>query len=186
MKIQPQYVSEILLITPKRFDDDRGYFMETFRQDIFQDHVKHTVNFVQSNHSLSRHAGTVRGLHYQSPPHAQGKLVRCTQGRIVDIAVDVRLGSETYGHSVRAALSAENGQQLWIPEGFLHGFVTQEPNTEVQYKCTDYYVPACDGSVLWNDSDLSLDWGIDNNNAILSKKDAQALPFAEFKSPFLV
>jgi len=139
---------------------------------------------VQDNHSLSRMVGTVRGLHFQSPPHAQDKLVRCGAGVIFDVAVDVRRGSPTYGKWVGVELSAENGRQLFIPKGFLHGFVTRAPNSELLYKCSDVYAPACDGAVRFDDPDLGIDWGIDPATAILSDKDARAQSFAAFQSPF--
>ena len=158
--------------------------METFRQDIFDEAVGKTVTFAQDNHSLSAPIGTLRGLHFQAPPHAQGKLVRCINGSIIDVAVDVRQSSPTYGQHVSVKLSADNAQQLWVPVGFLHGFVTLEPNTEVVYKVTDYYSPDCDGGVLWNDPELAIDWGISEENVILSDKDGQAQTFSDFKTPF--
>ena len=173
-----------ILCVPRKFGDHRGFFMETYKKSAFDAAVGRAVDFVQDNHSLSATPGTVRGLHYQSPPHAQGKLVRCVRGAIVDIAVDARVGSPTYGAHVRAELSAENGHQLWVPEGFLHGFSTLEPDCEVVYKVTDVYAPDCDGNVLWNDPDLALDWGIDAKAAVVSDKDAVAPTFAAFRSPF--
>ena len=168
MKIQSQNIDAIKLITPQKYGDDRGFFMETFRQQSFNEALDQEVIFVQDNHSLSIPAGTIRGLHFQAPPHAQGKLVRCIRGSIIDVAVDVRQRSPSYGQHIRVKLSAENAQQLWVPEGFLHGFATLEPNTEVAYKVTDYYSTECDGNVLWNDPDIGIDWGIDRNEAILS------------------
>lgn len=174
-----------VLFTPRRFGDDRGYFMETFRASAFRDAVgKDAPDFVQDNQSFSKTAGTVRGLHFQSPPHAQGKLVRCTQGVIIDVAVDARVGSPTFGQNVRAELTAENGAQLWVPAGFLHGFSTLVDNTVVQYKCTDYYASVCDGNVAWDDPDLDIDWGIDASKAVLSAKDAVAPRWSDFTSPF--
>ena len=130
----------VIIVEPKRFQDDRGFFSETWNRQALAD-VGIELDFLQDNHSLSVNAGTVRGLHYQSPPHAQAKLVRVGRGSIRDVAVDARVGSPTYGDWVSVDLSAENGRQLLVPSGYLHGFVTQEPNTEVNYKCTDYYVP---------------------------------------------
>jgi len=178
MNIETLNIPAVKLLSTKKFADNRGFFMETFRQDIFNEAIGETVEFVQDNHSFSKIIYTVRGLHYQSQPHAQGKLVRCTKGRVLDVAVDARLNSPTYGHHVKAILSAENAHQLYIPSGFLHGFATLEPNTEVQYKCTDYYAPDYDGSVLWNDPDLAIDWGFPFEKAILSDKDRNAKPFA--------
>lgn len=184
MQVQPFSINGPLLFTLRRFEDDRGYFSETFRQSVFDDAVGERLAFVQDNQSLSRQKGTVRGLHYQSPPHAQGKLVRCTQGAIVDVAVDVRAGSSTYGQWISATLTADNDQQLWVPAGFLHGFSTLSDDTVVQYKCTDYYAAECDRNVLWNDPDLDIDWGLGNMSPILSDKDAAAPHFADFQSPF--
>ena len=142
------------------------------------------VDFVQDNHSLSARAGTVRGLHFQAPPHAQAKLVRCGRGRFRDVAVDIRRGSPTYGQWTGVELSFENGRQLLIPEGFLHGFVTREPDTEIVYKCSDYYAPECDGAVLWSDPDIGIDWGLGDAEPVLSDKDARAPRLAEFETPF--
>jgi len=177
-------VNNACLITPRKFGDDRGFFMETFKQKAFNEAIGQTVEFVQDNHSLSASIGTVRGLHFQSPPHAQGKLVRCIRGSIIDIAVDARKSSPTYGQHVRVKLTAENAQQLWVPEGFLHGFATLEPNTEVVYKVTDYFAQEYDENIRWNDPDLNINWGVLENSAILSNKDAVAPFFKDFNSPF--
>ncbi len=184
MLFERSVIPDVVVVTPKKFTDSRGYFMETFRQNSFSEFVGRDVMFVQENHSLSRPAHTVRGLHFQTPPHAQGKLVRCSQGSIIDVAVDARSGSPTYGQHVAVKLTAENGCQLWVPEGFLHGFATLEPDTEVQYKCTDYYAADCDGSIAWNDPTLGIDWGINYEKARLSDKDKSAPFFKDFKSPF--
>lgn len=182
MKFERLEISDVIKITPRRFEDDRGYFMETFRQENFLDFIGQDINFVQENQSLSRAKNTIRGLHYQSPPFAQGKLVRCISGSIVDVAVDVRKNSKTYGQYVTALLSAENGCQLWVPEGFLHGFSTLEADCLVQYKCTNYYNSEADGNVYWND--LGIDWQVDPDMAILSDKDIKAPKFKDFESPF--
>ena len=184
MKIEALDIPAVKLITPKKYIDTRGFFIETFRQTIFNDALNQEINFVQDNHSLSYKAGTIRGLHFQAPPHGQGKLVRCTHGSIIDVAVDARQASPTYGQHVKVKLSAENNLQLWIPIGFLHGFVTLEPNTEVVYKVTNYYSKECDGNVLWNDRDLGINWGLDERTPILSEKDMNAPLFNDFKSPF--
>lgn len=184
MNIQSLEIFDLKLITPKKFGDDRGFFMETFRQDIFNKSIGKNITFVQDNHSLSAPVNTLRGLHFQAPPHAQGKLVRCIRGSMTDVAVDARKSSPTYGHHVSVKLSADNAQQLWVPVGFLHGFITLEPNTEVVYKVTDYYSPICDGNVLWNDPDLAIDWGISEDSVILSDKDAKAQTFSDFNTPF--
>ena len=173
-----------LLFTPRIFGDIRGYFMETFKANLFEEHAGAGTTFCQDNQSLSKPKGTVRGLHFQTPPHAQGKLVRCIAGSIIDVAVDARRGSPTYGEHVRVLLSAENAAQLWVPAGFLHGFATQEDDTIVAYKCTDYYAPQCDGNILWNDSDLGIDWGLGDSAAIVSDKDRDAPSFKSFVSPF--
>jgi len=177
-------LSEVVLFEPTKFGDDRGFFMETFKAHLFNEIVGSETIFVQENHSFSAQRGTVRGLHYQSPPHGQGKLVRCTRGSIIDVAVDVRQGSSTYGQHVRVELNAYNAHQLWVPAGYLHGFATLEPDTEVLYKVTDYYSPECDGNVLWNDPELNIDWGITESKAVLSAKDAVAPTFGFFQSPF--
>lgn len=184
MQIQRFNIDGPLLFTPRRFEDDRGYFSETFRQSIFDEAVGPGTVFVQDNQSLSVKKGTIRGLHFQTPPHAQGKLVRCTQGAIMDVAVDARTGSPTYGQHIRAELTPETGAQLWVPPGFLHGFATLSDHTLVQYKCTDYYAAECDGTVLWNDPDLGIDWGLGDILPILSDKDEAAPRFAHFASPF--
>jgi dTDP-4-dehydrorhamnose 3,5-epimerase len=142
------------------------------------------IDFVQDNHSFSARAGTVRGLHFQSPPHAQAKLVRCGRGRLFDVAVDIRRGSPTFGRWFGVDLSFDNGRQILIPEGFLHGFVTREPDTEITYKCSDYYAPECDGAVRFDDPDLGIDWGLGGMAPVLSDKDAAAPAFANFVSPF--
>lgn len=141
-----------------------------------------TIEFVQDNHSLSRDAGTIRGLHFQAPPHAQTKLVRCGQGAFLDVAVDIRKGSPTYGQWIGEELSFENGKQLLIPEGFLHGFITLKPNTEIIYKCSAYYAPESDGAVQWDS--CGINWNFDGA-PILSEKDQLAPSFAEFDSPFV-
>lgn len=138
-------------------------------------------DFVQDNHSLSARVGTVRGLHFQAPPHAQAKLVRCGKGRLFDVAVDIRKGSPTYGQWTGVELTFENGKQLLIPGGFLHGFVTLEPDTEIIYKCSDYYSPECDGGVLW--SSCGIDWPF-SGEPLLSDKDTKAVALADFTSPF--
>lgn len=171
----------LLILENRRFEDSRGYFEESWNRQNFQK-VGLDTDFVQDNHSMSIEAGTLRGLHFQAPPRAQDKLVRCTRGAIFDVAVDIRHGSATYGEWVGIDLTPANGRQLFIPKGFLHGFVTLEPHTEVQYKCSDYYAPDCDGSVRWDSAGIG--WPL-KGNPILSTKDAAAIDFAEFQSPFL-
>lgn len=163
-------VSGPVLLVPIRHGDARGYFSETFRQDFFDKAVT-PISFVQDNESLSAETGTVRGLHFQLNPKAQGKLVRCIAGAIVDVVVDIRQGSPTYGQHVRAELSAENGQQLWVPAGFAHGFCTLAPNTVVTYKVTEYHSPQHDRGLRWNDPALGIDWPVGEGKAVLSAKD---------------
>jgi len=162
----------IVIIEPARFGDDRGFFSESWNRRRMAE-AGLDIDFVQDNHSLSRQAGTLRGLHFQSPPHAQAKLVRCGRGALFDVAVDIRHGSPTYGQWTGVELSFENGRQLFVPEGFLHGFVTRQPETEVIYKCSDYYAPDCDGAVRFDDPELGIDWGLDGD-PVLSDKDAAA------------
>jgi dTDP-4-dehydrorhamnose 3,5-epimerase len=183
MKIETTPLAGLVVLTPDRFGDDRGFFSESWNRKRMAD-AGFDIDFVQDNHSLSAQAGTVRGLHFQAPPHAQAKLVRCGRGRLFDVAVDIRRGSPTFGRWFGVALSFDNGRQLLIPAGFLHGFVTREPDTEVIYKCSDYYAPECDGAVRFDDSDLGIDWGLGGIAAILSEKDARAPAFAAFNSPF--
>lgn len=173
----------LVLITPKRFGDSRGFFSESWNSKVMLD-AGMQYAFVQDNHSMSHVAGTVRGLHFQSPPHAQAKLVRCGRGRLFDVAVDIRLGSPTYGTWVGVELSYENGRQLLIPEGFLHGFMTLESDTEIIYKCTDFYAPNCDGAVRFDDPDIGIEWPDIDRSSTLSDKDAQAQLFKDFQSPF--
>lgn len=183
LKVEALEIADVKLVTPARFGDDRGFFSETWNAERFRA-AGIDADFVQDNHSLSREAGTVRGLHYQAPPFAQAKLVRVLRGAIVDVAVDVRTGSPTYGHWVKAILSAENGVQIFVPRGFLHGFATLEPDTEIAYKVDAYYSKECDGAVRWDDETLAIDWGIDPALVKLSPKDAAAPAFADFRSPF--
>ena len=181
--IDPTKLAGVFLVTPRRFGDRRGFFSESWSRKSLADHGI-DLDFVQDNHSMSREVGTVRGLHFQSPPHAQDKLVRCGRGRLFDVAVDIRKGSPTFGEWVGEELSFENGKQLLIPAGFLHGFVTLEPDTEIIYKCTDYYAPECDGAIRFDDPDIGVDWGIAPEQAILSDKDANAPFLKDFNSPF--
>ena len=181
MQIEKTTLPDVLLVTPRRFGDDRGWFSETWNQAAFAEAGCET-GFVQDNHSFSASAETVRGLHYQAPPHAQDKLVRCTRGEILDVAVDARVGSPSYGHWISVRLSAQNGQQLFVPKGFLHGFATLVPDCEVQYKVTDIYAPDCDGSVRWDS--LGIDWQI-GDEATLSAKDVAAPRFEDWQSPFI-
>ncbi|MBY8976092.1 dTDP-4-dehydrorhamnose 3,5-epimerase [Rhodobacteraceae bacterium NNCM2] len=176
-------IPDVIRLQPRRFGDNRGFFTETWSAKRLAD-AGIEATFVQDNHSYSAEKGTVRGLHYQSPPHAQAKLVRVGRGAVLDVAVDVRKGSPTYGKWVAEELSAENGAQLWIPRGFLHGFVTLTPDVDLLYKVDGYYSPECDGAVRFDDPDLAIDWGIDTAAAVLSDKDAKAPAFRDFVTPF--
>ena len=173
--------SSTLLISVACHDDDRGFFSETYSRRRYEE-LGITSEFVQDNHSLSHAIGTLRGLHFQAPPHAQGKLVRCGRGAIFDVAVDIRRCSPTYGEWEGYELTAENVHQLFVPVGFAHGFVTLEANSEIVYKCTDYYAPETEGAVLWDS--CGIDWPL-SVNPILSDKDQAALPLADFDSPFV-
>lgn len=180
--ISSTFLSGVYVIVPARFGDHRGFFSESWNRSRLLSEGLDLPEFVQDNHSLSREVGTVRGLHFQAPPHAQGKLVRCGRGRIFDVAVDARVGSPTYGQWLGEELSFENGRQLWIPAGFLHGFMTLEPDSEIVYKCTDHYAPECDGSVKWDSCGIA--WPLSGITPIISAKDEQAQAFADFRSPF--
>ncbi|MGV6848822.1 MAG: dTDP-4-dehydrorhamnose 3,5-epimerase [Marinibacterium sp.] len=183
MLIEETPLPGILILTPRRFGDDRGFFSESWNKKLLAENGIE-MDFVQDNHSVSAEVNTVRGLHFQSPPDAQDKLVRCGQGALFDVAVDIRKGSPTYGAWFGIELSAENGKQLLVPKGFLHGFATRAPHTEIIYKCTDYYAPQSDGAVRFDDADIGIDWGL-SGAAILSGKDAAAPGLAGFDSPFV-
>ncbi|EYD70529.1 dTDP-4-dehydrorhamnose 3,5-epimerase [Limimaricola hongkongensis] len=183
MKITETALPGVLILEPRRFGDDRGWFMESWNRETLRGHGIE-IDFVQDNHSYSAQRGTVRGLHYQSPPHAQAKLVRVGRGTVRDVAVDARRGSTTYGRHVAVDLSAENGRQLLVPAGFLHGFATLTPDVELLYKCSDVYAPDCDGAVAWDDPDLGIDWGVAPGEETLSAKDAVAPRLADWTSPF--
>lgn len=167
-------IPDVFIFTPKRYGDERGFFVETFRQSVL-DPMTGPLAWVQDNHSKSVRAGTVRGLHCQIGAAAQDKLVRCVRGAILDVAVDIRTGSPTFGRYVAADLSAENGAQLFIPKGFLHGFITREPDTEVVYKCSAYYDAASERGVRYDDPDVAIAWDAPTTGVALSAKDA-ALP----------
>lgn len=184
MDLQRLAIPDVLLIIPRRFADDRGYFSETWSDRAWRD-ARLPGGFVQDNLSLSRMVSTVRGLHFQRPPSAQAKLVSVLSGRVLDVAVDIRRGSPWYGRHVAQELSAQAGSQMFVPEGFLHGFVTLEPDTIVTYKVSAPYAADCDAAVKWNDKDLAIDWGVDETRASLSAKDASAPSFADLDSPFV-
>lgn len=176
-------LNDVLYLVPDRFGDERGFFSECWNKRVFEE-LGVTCDWVQDNHSLSLEAPTLRGLHFQAPPHAQDKLVRCGRGSLFDVAVDIRKGSPTYGQWVGYELSAENGAQLFIPKGFLHGFVTLEPNTEIVYKCSDYYNREADGVVRYDCPELAIDWPLSGATPVLSQKDSTASGLSEFVSPF--
>jgi len=182
MNIIPTSIEGLVIIEPKVWKDDRGYFYESYNKQIFAD-AGIDAEFVQDNQSFSQ-KGTLRGLHGQADPFAQGKLVRVIQGKVIDVAVDIRKNSPTYGHHLSVELSAENFKMLWIPPGFLHGFVTIEDNTIFAYKVTNLYNKASEIGVIWNDEDLNIDWGIKPEEAILSEKDKVLPAFKDFVSPF--
>ena len=173
--------NRLTLIKPTRFSDHRGFFGETYSYLRYAE-IGISVDFVQDNHSLSHAVGTLRGLHFQAQPSAQGKLVRCGRGAIFDVAVDIRCGSPNYGQWEGYKLSAENGYQLYIPVGFAHGFVTLEPDSEIVYKCSDYYAPETEGAVRWDS--CGIEWPL-SGDPILSNKDEIAPALADFESPFI-
>lgn len=184
MKIETTPIKDLLVIIPARHGDARGFFSESWQRARLEEHGI-DADFVQDNHSFSTARGTLRGLHYQVPPRAQAKLVRCGRGRIWDVAVDVRYGSPTYGSWHAEELSFENGRQLFVPEGFLHGFVTLEPECEIVYKCTDVYVPQFDRAVRFDDPDIGISWPFATDEMTISDKDRNA-PFLKVAgSPFV-
>lgn len=176
-------MKELLLIETQRFGDHRGYFEEIYSRKKFQE-MGIEDEFVQDNHSVSTIVGTLRGLHFQSPPYAQAKLVRCGRGAIFDVAVDIRRGSPTYGQWQGYELTVENGHQLYVPIGFAHGFITLLPDSEIVYKCSDYYAPGTEGAVYWNDPAIGIDWSLEAE-PVLSEKDALAPLLADLESPFV-
>lgn len=183
MEIRPTDLPDVKVLTPRRFGDSRGYFSEVWSAARMAEHGLEYA-FLQDNESLSARKGTLRGLHYQAPPFAQTKLVRVVQGAILDVAVDVRRGSPTEGNWVSEVISAENGSQILVPRGFLHGFVTLEADTIVQYKVDNVYDAASDGGVRWNDPDIGVDWGMTEGDVTLSEKDGKAPLFKDWVSPF--
>ncbi len=182
MQIDQTSLPGVLVITPRRHGDHRGFFSESYNHRRMVE-AGIEIGFVQDNHSLSAAPGTVRGLHFQTPPHAQAKLVRCGRGRLFDVAVDLRCGSPNYGRWTGVELSFENGRQLLVPAGFAHGFVTLEPDTEIIYKCSDYYAPDCDAGIAWDDPEIGIDWPL-SGAPLLSDKDAAAPRLAQIDSPF--
>lgn len=170
MKFTPQSIEDVILIEPTTHGDDRGYFVETFRQDLFEESIGYKVNFIQDNESKST-KGILRGLHFQVPPFAQSKLVRVIEGEVLDVAVDIRQGSPTFGQYVSTILSAENKHQLFLPRGFAHGFVVLSDSAIFSYKVDNYYSPECDRGLAFNDAELQIDWVLAKEQVRLSEKD---------------
>lgn len=183
MQFIAQTIADVILVKPKVHGDERGYFVETFRQDKFEAALGYQVNFVQDNESKSSR-GVLRGLHYQLAPHAQSKLVRVIQGAVLDVAVDIRAGSPTYGQHVAVELSAENKQQLFVPRGFAHGFVVLSETAIFAYKVDNYYSPECDRGLAFDDTDLAIDWRLSLDGLQLSSKDTQQPAFSELEMDF--
>lgn len=183
MEIRETPIPGLLVLKPRRFSDARGWFSETWNRETLKAHGI-DIDFVQDNQSMSMAKGTIRGLHYQAPPRAQVKLVRCTRGALYDVAVDMRPGSATQGQWFGLELDEDNGLQLLIPEGFLHGFVTRTGRAEIAYKCSDIYSPEHDGAVRFDDPDIGIDWGIAPDAAILSDKDRAAPLLRDWRNPF--
>lgn len=182
MRIDKFPIKGPVLFTPKKHGDQRGFFAETFRAKDFKDATGLQASFVQDNLSVSSQTGTIRGLHYQAPPHAQGKLISCQRGLIMDVIIDIRKSSTTYGQHITVDLSANNRASLWVPPNFLHGYVTRHADCEVLYKVTHYYAPNAEGSVMWNDPILNINWDVEQ--PIISDRDKSGQSFATFESPF--
>lgn len=183
MRFIRQAIPEVLLIEPTVHGDSRGYFLETFRQDLFEEALGYKVNFVQDNESKST-KGVLRGLHYQLPPYAQAKLVRVVDGAVLDVAVDIRRSSPTFGQHVVAELTSENKHQLFVPHGFAHGFVVLSDSATFAYKVDNYYAPECDRGIAFNDSDLDIDWQLSSDILQLSDKDQHHPSLADAKDLF--
>lgn len=183
MQVVSLDIPEVKIISPKKFGDHRGFFSETYNKKTFSDNGL-DLDFVQDNHSFSAPKGTLRGLHFQTPPFAQNKLLRVTRGEIFDVAVDLRKGSPTYGKWVGATISAEKWNQILVPVGFAHGFCTLTDNVEVMYKVDALYAPNNDSGIAWNDPDIGVEWPLDGMEPILSGKDGEQQSLAEFDSPF--
>lgn len=185
MQIERTPLEGLMILTPARYGDHRGFFSESWNKARLAEAGLDLPEFVQDNHSLSAQVGTVRGLHFQAPPHAQAKLVRCGRGALRDVAVDIRRGSPSYGRWVAVELSFENARQLLVPAGFAHGFVTLRPDTEIVYKCSDYYAPESEGAIRWDDPEIGINWGLpEGAEPVISDKDAAAPRLSEIDSPF--
>jgi dTDP-4-dehydrorhamnose 3,5-epimerase len=183
--VEASDIADVLLVQTPRLRDMRGFFTESWSRTAFAQ-AGIDVDFVQDNHSYSAQPHTLRGLHFQHPPFAQAKLVRCLRGAVLDVAVDLRIGSPSFGQYVKNRLSAENGAQIFVPVGFAHGFLTLEADCEISYKVSAPYSREHEGALLWSDEELGIDWGVDPNEVILSPKDTNAPRLAEFASPFAV
>ena len=183
MNIIKTNIEGVLIVEPKIFGDARGYFFESFNAKVFKEQTGIDVIFVQDNESKSCY-GVVRGLHFQKPPYAQAKLVRVVEGRVLDVAVDIREGSPTYGKHTAVELSAENKRQFFIPKGFAHGFAVLSETAVFQYKCDEYYHPESEGAIAWDDPTLAIDWMIFKDQALLSEKDRHHPLFKDFVTPF--
>ena len=181
MKVVDTGFKDLIIIEPTVFGDDRGYFFESYNEETWKKVVGEIPNFIQDNESMS-HQGVLRGLHFQKPPYSQGKLVRVVKGSVLDVAVDLRKHSPTYGKHFKIILSEENKKQLYVPEGFAHGFLTLEDNTVFSYKCTNFYHKESEGGLQWDDAKLNIDWGV--KNPLLSEKDKNYEDFITFTTPF--
>lgn len=183
MEVIKTEIEGVYIIEPKVFGDARGYFFESFSEREFTEKVG-DIHFVQDNESMSKY-GVMRGLHFQRPPYAQSKLVRCVKGKVIDVAVDIRKGSPTYGQHIAVLLTEENHRQFFIPKGFAHGFAVLSETAIFQYKCDNFYHPEADGGISILDDTLGIDWGLAIEEALLSKKDTKHMKLAEFDSPFI-
>ena len=182
MKFIETIISDVIIIEPIIYSDDRGYFLESYNQKKFEEIVG-KIFFVQDNESMSS-KGVLRGLHFQKPPFAQAKLVRCIEGKVLDVALDIRKGSKAYGQHIAVELSGENKRQLFVPRGFAHGFVVLSESATFAYKVDNSYAPELDAGIRWNDKELNIQWGLENKEVIVSAKDAELPFFSEFESPF--
>ena len=183
MEFIKQFIPDVIVVEPRLHGDERGYFMETFRQDLFEEAVGYTVNFVQDNESKSS-KGVLRGLHFQLAPHAQSKLVRVIDGSVLDVAVDIRVGSPTFGQHVAVELSGENKRQMFVPRGFAHGFVVLSDTATFAYKVDNYYSPDCDRGLAFNDPQLNIDWRLSSEQLMLSDKDTKQPLFTQLPECF--
>ena len=182
MKFVETKISDLIIIEPTVFGDARGYFLESYNQKKFEEIIGNTT-FVQDNESKSR-KGVLRGLHFQKPPFEQAKLVRCIEGEVLDVAVDIRKNSKTYGKYISVILSGENKLQLFVPRGFAHGFLVLSDSATFAYKVDNTYAPDHDAGIRWNDKELNIEWGLEDNNVLVSKKDAELPFFSKLESPF--